>query len=294
MSERDFSVDLHLHTNCSDGVFTPSEAVDYALKMKLAAISITDHDSVDAIEEAARAAKNKGIEIIPGIELSSVAGDPPGEMHILGYYIDYKSESLNKALKEFKKLRRERAYQILQKLRDNGVALKDESFIESRADKAIGRLHFAKAMAEEGFVKSVQEAFQKYLSQNKPAYAPKAALTAQEAINLILKSGGVPIMAHPYYVHYNDKNMMISLVKGGLMGLEAWHSKHPEHAVKKFLSMADELGIIVTGGSDCHGPYKNEPPVMGRVKVPYCVVENLEKCRDNVCNFMQKTGTFGC
>jgi predicted metal-dependent phosphoesterase TrpH len=289
----DFYVDLHLHTAYSDGVFTPSEVVDYALKMNLAAISVTDHDSVDGIEEAVCAAENRGIEVIPGIELSSIAGDPPGhEMHILGYHIDYKSENLKKTLKEFKAARRERAYRILQKLRDNGVTLKDESFISASSEKAVGRLHFAKAMIDEGFVGSVQEAFHKYLAQDKPAYAPKFALKAQEAIDIILNSGGVPVMAHPYYTHYSDKNMMLSLVKGGLMGLEAWHSKHPEHAVRKFLNMAEELDIIVTGGSDCHGPYKNEPPIIGRVKVPYSVVENLEKSRDKVRALAKKNGTF--
>jgi len=272
---------LHIHTNYSDGVFTPKEAVDYALKMNLCAISITDHDSVDGIEEAVEAAQNKGIEVIPGIELSSIAGSPDNEMHILGYYIDYKSKKLKEILKKFKEGRLERARKINEKLIENGVVLKNIDFIEKAAGKAVGRLHFAKALIEEKFVSSSQEAFQRYLAKDKPAYVPKKAFSAEEAIKLISDSGGVPIMAHPYYTHYSDQGMMESLIKSGLKGLEVWHSKHPESAVKKLLNITQEYAIIATGGSDCHGPYKNEPPLIGRVKVPYSAVENLEKAKEN-------------
>jgi predicted metal-dependent phosphoesterase TrpH len=279
----DFYVDLHIHTNFSDGVFTPSEVVDYAVKMKLAAISITDHDSVDGIEEALSAAKNKGLEVIAGIELSCTAGEEPGnEIHILGYHIDYKSQKLKNVLEEFKEVRRQRAREIYEKLKAGGVALKNTDFFEKAGNRAIGRMHFAKALVEEKFVSGVREAFQRYLAQGKPAYVSKKVLTAQDGIKLILEAGGIPVMAHPYYAHYGDKNMMLSLVKAGLMGIEAWHSKHPESAVKKFLSMAQEYDLIVTGGSDCHGPFKKDPPIMGRIRIPYSVVEKLEEIKSNI------------
>jgi predicted metal-dependent phosphoesterase TrpH len=264
-------------------MFSPAEAVKYAKKMNLAAVSITDHDSVDGIDEALKAAEGLGVEIIPGIELSSSTRDSDGqitEMHILGYFIDYKSEKLKEILSVFRKTRLERAYEILSKLKENGVVLKDESFLENAGKKSIGRLHFAKAMINEGFVKSVQDAFQRYLAVNKPAYVPKHSMSAQEAVNLISDAQGVAVMAHPYYVHYTDKTMFKSLVDGGLKGIEAWHSKHPESAVKKFLALAEEYNLIATGGSDCHGEYKNEPPIMGRIKVPYSAVEKLKAVRN--------------
>lgn len=280
MPDNDFYVDLHIHTNCSDGSFAPSEAVQYAVKMKLAAISITDHDSIDGIDEAISAASSTGLEIIPGIELSSAVGDSSkSEMHILGYHINYKSDELRDTLNVFKKARLDRAHKIFNKLKENGIHLKDGSFMENIGNKAIGRLHFAKALIEEGFVGSIQEAFQRYLSPNKPAYVQKYAMSASEAVKLVRNAGGIPVMAHPYYPHYSDKNMMQKLVDDGLMGIEAWHIKHTDNMAKKFLNLAQEFDLIVTGGSDCHGPYKNEPPIMGKVKVPYCVIENLEKAK---------------
>ena len=284
-SDNDFYVDLHIHTNYSDGTFTPSEAVEYAKKVKLTAISITDHDSIDGIDEALEASLKTGLEVIPGIELSSEVGDQSkSEMHILGYHINYKSEDLKSVLDVFKKSRFKRALEILAKLKNRGIDIKDQSFIEDAQHKAIGRLHFAKALIEEGYVGSISEAFQKYLSQNKPAYVPKHAMSALEAIKFIRQAGGVPVMAHPYYTHYNDKAMLQTLVDGGLMGIEAWHIKHPENAVKKFLSLAEEFDLIATGGSDCHGPYKSEAPIMGSVKIPYSVVEKLEALKIRLDN----------
>lgn len=281
MSENDFYVDLHIHTSCSDGAFTPQEAVEYAKKLKLAAISITDHDSVDGIKEAETAALGTMLEIIPGVELSSEveSQSQKSEMHILGYHIDYKSPKLNESLNVFKEARKERAFSILQKLKEHNVIIKDESFLENIGNKAIGRLHFAKALVEEGYVTSIQEAFQQYLGVNKAAYVPKYSMNAVEAIKLIKEVGGIPVMAHPYYTHYNDKEMFKNLVDNGLEGIEAWHIKHTESTVKKFLALAEEFDLIVTGGSDCHGPYKDAPAIMGKMKVPYSVVEKLEHAK---------------
>ena len=270
--------DLHIHTNCSDGVFTPSEVVSYAKNMGLSAISITDHDSVDGVQEALSAGADSGVEVIPGIELSSLAHDG-SEMHILGYFINHKCSELGKKLKFLRKDRFERGHKILQKLENCGVKLKDTSFLRSGEDKAVGRLHFAKALVAEGAVKNTQEAFQKYLSPEKPAYVAKYAMSAAEAIKLISDAGGISVMAHPYYSHYTDMKIMHSLVAAGLSGIEAYHPKHPESMVKKFLALAKDLGIAATGGSDCHGASKNEPAMLGRIKIPYLIVENLKKIK---------------
>jgi predicted metal-dependent phosphoesterase TrpH len=275
-------IDMHIHTSFSDGVFTPREVVEYASKKNLSAISITDHDSVDGIDEALAFASQNGIEIVPGIELSSEVESESGktEMHILGYFINYKSEHLKKYLDIFKKARYDRAVRIFEKLKENGIELKNTDFINNIGNKVIGRLHFAKAMFEEKFVGSVQEAFQKYLSKDKLAYAPKYSISAKDAVKLILDCGGIPIMAHPYYIHYTDVNLFKSLMDCGLMGIEAWHIKHSESVVGKFIDLAKKFNLLVTGGSDCHGPYKKDSPVMGKVKVPYSVLLNLKKAKE--------------
>ncbi|MDR2436514.1 MAG: PHP domain-containing protein [Endomicrobium sp.] len=276
-------IDMHIHTSFSDGVFTPTEAVEYASKKNLSAISITDHDSVDGIDEALAPASDSNIEIVSGIELSSEVELESGksEMHILGYFIDYKSEHLKKYLNIFKKARCDRAINIFGKLKENGIELKNTDFISNIGNKVIGRLHFAKALIEEKFVGSVQEAFQRYLSKDKPAYVPKYSISAKDAIKLILDCGGIPVMAHPYYVHYTDANLFKSLIDCGLMGIEAWHIKHCESVVEKFIDLANKFNLLVTGGSDCHGPYKKENPVMGKVKVPYSVLVNLKKAKES-------------
>ncbi|MCA6085498.1 PHP domain-containing protein [Candidatus Endomicrobiellum agilis] len=280
----DLYVDMHVHTNCSDGAFTPKEAIEYASKMKLAAIGITDHDSVDGIDEALKAASKTGLEVIPGIELSSeiISNSQKNEMHILGYYIDYKSEELKETLTIFKKARYERAEKMLWNLKNNGAELKDDSFVKKAGNKAIGRLHFAKALVEEKLVGSIEEAFRRYLANDKPAYASKHYVSAHDAIKLILNAGGVPVVAHPYYINYNDENIFKLLIKSGLMGIEAWHIKHSENMVKKFLSLAEKFNLVATGGSDCHGPYKEKPPTMGRMRIPYSVVEKLRKIKEKM------------
>lgn len=274
---------MHIHTIYSDGTLTPEEVVKCAYKMKLSAISITDHDSVDGIEEALSVAMKYGIELVPGIELSSevISSFQNSEMHILGYFIDYKSKELKNILNIFKRTRYDRAIKILKKLNDNGLVLKDTSFVENAASKVIGRLHFAKALVEENLTRSIQEAFQRYLSNGKPAYVPKYYISPRDAIKIILSAGGVPVIAHPYFAHYNDRNMLRSLIKNGLMGIEVWHIKHSEDVVKKLLKLADEFNLNVTGGSDCHGKYKKESFIIGKVKVPYYVFESLKKLKRN-------------
>jgi predicted metal-dependent phosphoesterase TrpH len=273
---------MHIHTNFSDGVFTPKEAIEYASKVKLAAIGITDHDSVDGIDEAFKTASKIGIEVIPGIELSSeiIVNYKKSEVHILGYYVNYKSKRFKKFLSVLKKARYDRAVEIFEKLRKNGIELKNNDFMKNTGDKTIGRLHFAKALVEDKFVNSIEEAFQKYLSYNKLAYVPKYSISTQDVIDLILSTGGIPVIAHPYYyIQYTDKFIFETFIKYGLMGIEAWHIKHSENTIKKLIVIAKKFNLLVTGGSDCHGPYKKNLPVMGRIKVPYSALEYLKNIK---------------
>jgi predicted metal-dependent phosphoesterase TrpH len=282
----DTVLDMHIHTNYSDGVFSPKEVVEYASKMKLLAISITDHDCVNGIDEALIVAKKNNIEVIPGIELSCQVEHnlQKSEMHILGYFIDYKSQKLQNILSIFKQARYDRALAILDKLKEHNIVLKDKTFIKNSQNQSIGRLHFAKALVMEGFVNSVQEAFQRYLSYDKPAYVPKHYMSAIEAIELILSLGGLPVMAHPYYMHYNNKSVLKNLVDNGLAGIEVWHVRHTDSLVKKFLELAKDFNLLVTGGSDCHGPFEKDIPTMGRIKVPYYILDELKVANQKQLN----------
>lgn len=278
MSQKEFFVDLHIHTNFSDGVFTPTQVVEYASQVGLSAISITDHDTVDGVEEALEAGKKYGVEVIAGIELSAELDNiTKTEMHILGYYVNHKSKTFNDSLKIFKKVRLQRAKDIFEKLRNLNIILDPEGLIEGVGDKIVGRLHFAKALLEKGYVSSISEAFQLYLGLDKPAYVPKHYISPKDAISLIIKAGGIPALAHPYYGHYSNKNIFKGLISDGLMGIEAWHKSHPTHITKKFLSIAENMDLVATGGSDCHGAYGKDSPLIGKIKIPYSVVEALEE-----------------
>jgi predicted metal-dependent phosphoesterase TrpH len=166
--------------------------------------------------------RENNIEIIPGIEFSCQVENnlQKNEIHILGYFIDYKSEKLQNFLSIFKRARYNRALTILDKLKENNIVLKDKTFIKNIEGRSIGRLHFAKALVKEGFIDTIQEAFQRYLSYNKPAYVSKRYKSAGQIIDLILSVGGVPVMAHPYYImHYNEKTILRKLVDRGLGGI---------------------------------------------------------------------------
>ena len=274
-------VDLHVHTNCSDGTFTPKEAVAYAKKVGLVAISITDHDTVDALPAAIEEGNKLGVEIIPGVELScEIENQQRSEMHILGYLMDWEDAKFKDFLKVFRKARHERAEQILKKLEGIGIVLKEGVLERIAGEGSIGRLHFAKAIVESGFAKSVQEVFQKYLSADKPAYVPKYKLSPEDGIKLIREAGGVAVLAHPYYVHYSNRDLITDLVTAGLGGIEAMHSRHSPSAVKTFKQMANDMHLVATGGSDCHGPYGQDSALMGSIKVSYSVVEALKKLKE--------------
>jgi len=277
--------DLHVHTTFSDGAFTPEEAVAFAREAGLCAISITDHDMTDGIEPAIARGGDCGVEIIPGIELSSEITNANGghtELHILGYLIDWKNEEFQKTISLFRKARTQRAAIIIEKLALIGIKLDEARLKKIAGGGAIGRLHFAKVLVETGFAGSITDAFQRFLGHGKPAYAPKMALSPADAIRLILDTGGVPVLAHPLYVHSTNANIITELVELGLKGIETWHSKHPPAAVKKFADIAFELGILSTGGSDCHGSFANEPPMMGKIKIPYHTVVELKKCKSKI------------
>ena len=270
------TADLHIHTIASDGADTVREALEEARKVNLSAISITDHDSVDSLPEAALLAPEYMIELIPGVELSVDLGD--AEMHLLGYFIDYKNKALLKCLSRLRDIRAGRAERMLKKLEEMGFPLEMETLLPGQMSGAIGRLHIAQGLFRAGYVKSVAEAFKRYIGNNGPANIPKMKLTREEALELIIRAGGVPVMAHPKQL--NRDELIPELIDLGLAGLEAYYPSHSRFTTNHYVELARHYGILATGGSDCHGANKDNV-VMGDIRVPYRIVEDLRE-RANV------------
>jgi predicted metal-dependent phosphoesterase TrpH len=277
------TADLHIHTIYSDGELTPEEAVRTAKKIGLAAISITDHDSTDGVLPALKEGQVQGVEVIPGVELSTeLKSTGESEMHILGYFINFENGQFQESLQLFRKTRQTRARKILDLLLKEGVKLDEEKLFSSASKGTIGRLHFAKALVKQGFVKDIGSAFDKYLGFGKPAYVAKWQLKPEEAINMILKIGGIPVLAHPHYGNYANRDVLKGLMSSGLQGIEVFHSNHPKWAIEKYRDIALEMGLLETGGSDCHGAFGSLTSPMGRIKVPYELVEKMKKRKQEI------------
>ena len=265
--------DLHVHTFYSDSTFSPEEVVSCAKEKGLAAIAICDHDTVDGIDPCMSIGREKGVEIIPGIEMSVEKLD--AEIHVLGYFIDWKQDWLRKKLKEIQDSRVERIHIMIKKLNSMGVKVDAEEVFKIAVNKgSVGRLHVAKAMLNSGAIKKLREAFDKYIGFAKPCYVPYTKLSPKETMGLILKAGGVPVIAHPNLIG-NDE-CISEFVEYGLRGLEVYHTDHKPHISKRYETMAKELGLLMTGGSDCHGMGKGRV-LMGTVRVPYEIVEKLKE-----------------
>jgi len=271
--------DLHLHTNHSDGSFSPKEVVKLAKTVGLSAIAITDHDTTDGIDEAKEEGLLSNIEVISGVELSAeTTDDKKREVHILGYCIEHKSGPLQEYLKKFQDARVKRAYTILEKLRKLNITLDEtELFAMIKPGGSIGRLHFAKALIKNSNSRSINDAFENYLSVGRAAYVPKFALDPSEAVRIINDAGGVAVLAHPFYVLDSNSTLLAELIESGLKGIEVWHSRHSPSAQKRFKQIAQENGLIATGGSDCHGQMPHQDPLIGKVKIDYSIVEELKK-----------------
>ena len=265
-------VDLHVHTSFSDGTFSPEEVVKVAGEKGLAAVAICDHDCLDGIGPAMEAArKTNGIEVVPGIELTAEERDR--EVHILGFFMDWRNEAFKKKLEKICQARVERAHKMIKKIKDLGLCIDGEEVFKLSGPGAVGRLHLARAMYNQGLVGSIEEAFRKYISDSGPAYVKKFRFTPCQAIEEIIKVKGVPVLAHPYSL--SREEIIPEMVKCGLRGLEAYHPDHSAGVVKHFAGLAEKFGIITTGGSDCHGEGRR-PVAMGNAKVPYAVLEKLK------------------
>ena len=263
--------DLHLHTTFSDGFFSPDIVLKNASKYRFKTISITDHETVDGTAASISEANKYGIEVIPGIELS--ASTEEGEIHILGYCIDYKNIAFRKTLTELKEKRKNRLKKIVENLISQGVHLDFDSLLKFAGPGTIGRLHLAHFLYKNKIVSHVYEAFNEYIGSDKPAYEKVDALTPRESIELILNAGGIPVLAHPESEHLDD--LIRSLISMGLKGMEVFHSKFNKKHSQYLLTVAKKYDLLVTGGSDCHGEAKLAP-LIGKIKLPYFYVEKLK------------------
>ncbi|MCK5533490.1 PHP domain-containing protein [bacterium] len=269
-------IDLHIHTNYSDGVFTPVEAVNYAYKVGLAAISITDHDMVGGIKEAIVRGNECGLEVIPGVELSAKGQGEQEEIHILGYYINWENQDFLDKLCLFREKRKERAYKMLKKLNDLGLKITSRDILKFVEKGSIGRLHFAKALVEKKYVQNTKKAFDRYLGCGKPAYVAKYNWQPEKVIKFILKAEGIPVLAHPLCERVSEE-FLRRLVGAGLAGIEIYHSRHEDRKLDILKKLAFKYNLLFTGGSDCHGRVGNRYPLMGTIKISYSVLDKLKK-----------------
>lgn len=268
--------DLHLHTFYSDGTDSPASLVTRAHHLGLACIALTDHDTLDGIEQTRAAAEQAGLEFIVGVEITAHSGET--ELHILGYLVDASHTGLAQLLARSRESRRERVEQICSRLQELGLPLSSDAVFALAGVGSCGRPHVARALREAGMVASVQEAFHRFLGRGKPAFVPKWKPTVAEAIAAIHDAHGVAVLAHPALANMDDR--METLRHMGIRGLEVWHSSHNRDAVARYKKLAEDLGLLITGGSDCHGLTK-DAPTMGTVKLPYKYVQALKAARAN-------------
>lgn len=304
------TVDLHVHSNRSDGTFTPSELVDYAMEKGLAAFALTDHDTVDGIDEALSCARQRRMlpaaenfrpvqngsrtgagrsenypvsipEVIPGIEFSTEYQGK--DIHILGLYIDHKSSALQRHLKLFVESRDIRNRKMCRLLTEAGFPVTYEALQTEFPNAVITRAHYARYMLNHGYVKTLKEAFEQYIGDECPCFVPREKVTPAQAVKLTLLAGGVPILAHPVLYHMDDRQLeqlIRELKEAGLLGIEAVYSTYSQEGERRMRDLAARHGLLISGGSDFHG--SNKPGLdlaagYGNLFVPESVLEEIKK-----------------
>ena len=240
--------DLHIHSNCSDGLLSPEEIVDYSHEINLKTIAITDHDSVQAID-LLKDTDHREVELIPAVELSANIGEL--DIHILAYFVDHENSDLCGYLEKLRAHRIKRARKIVEKLSHDGIKVDFDRMKAIAKNSALGRPHIAEALREHGYVQSIREAFVRFLSYHSPYYEPKMSVLPQEIIEKIKRWQGIPVIAHPGV--YNDPGLIQCLIGAGAVGIEVWHPDHSPACQQQLYELATAEGLLMTGGSDCHG-----------------------------------------
>ncbi len=274
-------IDLHTHSVCSDGAQTPTDVVRTAREAGLAAIALSDHDSIAGVQEAMDAGKMMGVEVIPAVELSAQSDT---ELHILGYFVDVHNKKLQDTMAYALKVRDERQEEVCRKLNEQGFDITmDELRAEANGNAVLCRAHFAQIMVRKGYAASVKDAFARYLSVGCYAYSNRQALTGPEAVSLIREAGGIAVAAHLHLIKMPDdqlKEYLKSLIPYGLDGVEGYYTDYTPDMERRYRAMAQELGLVISGGTDYHGA--NKPHISigkgkGDLEIPYSVLEGLRQ-----------------
>lgn len=271
-SKKEPIIDLHTHTNVSDGILSPKELVEAAVKSQIDIMAVTDHDCIDATDEVLDLSKSLPIKIIPGIEISSHIED--FEVHILGYNIDYKSANFIEKIDELCRSRIDRIYKICDKLRKLGLKIEADEIFSIAKCKSICRTHVARVLLSKGYVHSINQAFRRYLSHRASAYVPPHEFTTKDAVDLIKSVGGIPVIAHPSQI--GDDAIIPSIVGDGVMGIEVFHC-YKSSSTENYLNIAKKYKLLVTGGSDYHGIKSDVFGNLGEFNLPYEYFQEFEK-----------------
>ena len=273
-------LDFHLHTTHSDGSCTPAEVIALAAKAGVTALAITDHDITTGLPEATAAGKDRGIEIIPGIEISSLLGD--SELHMLGYFLDYQDARLNERLMRLRESRHRRNPKIIERLQAAGIDITYDEVRALAGTDSVGRPHIARVLMEKGVVSSAKEAFDQWLADGRPAYVPRELPTPAEAIHWIKEAKGLAVLAHPTWVKTTEgtlADLVRALKADGLDVVEVHYSTHTPRQTRDYLALATQQGLLVTGGSDFHGLTKPDIEVgigKGSLHVPDSLLDKMK------------------
>jgi len=248
-------IDLHTHTTASDGIKSPLELIDFARDNDLIAMVIADHDTVDGLPEAIDHARDMELDFIPGIEFSLESEN--GTFHLVSFWIDHNNRPLQDCVNRLAELRSTRAKRIVQDLNIHNINISYDEVLETANGGVIGKPHIARVLVKHGYSPSVKDVFKMYLEEGKPGHVKKEKVSLEEAVRLTLNAGGIPIVAHPGSLEYNDfddfEDMLRGFIDKGVMGIEAYAEMHSPEEVAEFSRLADKYDLLVSGGSDFHG-----------------------------------------
>jgi predicted metal-dependent phosphoesterase TrpH len=270
-------VDLHSHTTASDGTLSPRELVVAAARHGITVLAVTDHDSTDGLAEAmAEAAQHPPLTIVPGLEINCDV--ERAEVHVLGYFVTHDAPWFQDFLREQRAERVARIHRITARLAELGMAIDPAEVFAIVGEGSAGRPHVAQVMVKHGYVKSVREAFEKYLKAGGPASVPRRRLTPVEAVEVIRRANGVPVLAHPGLAERDE--LIPELVASGLKGIEVYYAEHSAAQVTNYLDLCRRHRLIATGGSDYHGPQSGRANPLGHPPVPWSAWEDLQRARE--------------
>ena len=264
--------DLHLHTTFSDGTYSPEELASEAKRFGLVAVALTDHDTVEGCARMSAACQTHNIEFIPATELTAEVDGI--ELHMLGYFLNIESPKLLEEIRRFQHGRTERIKEIVSRLKQLNVPLEEEDVFSLANCNSPGRPHVARALIERKVCNSLDEAFERFLKKNRPAWVPKQKMSAEGALQIIHDAGGLAVLAHPGLAR--SEEAIPALIEAGLDGIECFHTRHSPSASEYYVTVAEENNLLVTGGSDCHGMNKGKP-LIGSIKLPYEYVRLIKE-----------------